>query len=133
MILIKHFQSCCDSTNNVFKEKLLLLLHLTVQPTSVLLNINLVELKFRPRFRFSSINLQHMLKARVTWERIMSLFLAYLQVDHGLGSNMKFSTHSRPKPFGSHMRTTLKVDFAMGYINTRNAHVLVNLQWILSN
>ena len=31
-----------------------------------------------------------------------------------------------PKPFGTHIETIFKVDFARGYINTRNARIFVN-------
>ena len=38
-----------------------------------------------------------------------------------------------PKAIQKSLKTTLKVDFARGYINTRHACVFVNLQWMLSN
>ena len=56
---------------------------------------------------------------------------------HPQGRNEVISllTHCPPptKQLGSHLKTNLKVDFARGYIDTRNAHVFVNLQKMLSN
>ena len=37
-------------------------------------------------------------------------------------------THCPLKPTRNHLKTTLKVVLSRGYVNTRNAHVFVNLQ-----